>query len=133
VELFQGYKTVDDVLKGCEAVGEQLREAIGKWSQKTMPTASTSKANTPTEDEEGALALVNTLPESTTRADGDYIAEQPSLLSDTVQLKDYQLMGINWMHLLYKKNLSCILADEMGRLIVVSFLCLFIHRIFLSL
>ena len=32
---------------------------------------------------------------------------------DTV-LKDYQLVGLNWLALLFDKQLSCILADEMG-------------------
>ncbi|KIJ49366.1 hypothetical protein M422DRAFT_246455 [Sphaerobolus stellatus SS14] len=128
-ELFKGYKSVDDVLAGCERIGEQLREAISKWNQK--PTASTSKASTPLEGEEGALALVNTLPEDTAQADSDYISKQPSILSESVVLKDYQVMGINWMYLLYRRNLSCILADEMGlgkTVQVIAFLALLKER-----
>ena len=43
-----------------------------------------------------------------------YIQTQPSLLNKEVQLKEYQMLGINWLNLLYQKKLSCILADEMG-------------------
>ncbi|TFY75886.1 hypothetical protein EWM64_g8126 [Hericium alpestre] len=41
------------------------------------------------------------------------MTEQPRLLSPGVRLKDYQLIGVNWLRLLYGKGLSCILADEM--------------------
>ncbi|KAF8521260.1 SNF2 family N-terminal domain-containing protein [Hysterangium stoloniferum] len=115
-DLFKGYKSVDDVLEGCERIGEQLREAISKWNIKAAPTASTSKAASPIDDEVGALALINSQSDLATAANiGDYIATQPSLLADTVQLKDYQLLGVNWMHMLYQRKLSCILADEMGK------------------
>ncbi|KAI9886795.1 MAG: vacuolar ATPase assembly integral membrane protein vma21 [Watsoniomyces obsoletus] len=39
---------------------------------------------------------------------------QPANLGEGVALKDYQLVGLNWLSLLYSKGLSCILADEMG-------------------
>ena len=44
----------------------------------------------------------------------DYISKQPSLVRDEYTLKDYQMLGLNWLNLLYSKKLSCILADEMG-------------------
>ena len=37
-----------------------------------------------------------------------------SWCADTVTLKEYQLLGVNWLNLLYRSNLSSILADEMG-------------------
>ncbi|EEB95766.1 hypothetical protein MPER_05212, partial [Moniliophthora perniciosa FA553] len=37
-----------------------------------------------------------------------------SRLTSGVPLKDYQLLGVNWLHLLYSSGYSCILADEMG-------------------
>lgn len=115
-DMFKGYKSVDDVLEGCERVGDQLKEAISKWTHSSIPTASTSKEATPVDDGDGALAL-DTLPVGEQRdSDSDYISTQPSLLADTVQLKEYQLLGVNWMNLLYQRNLSCILADEMGAL-----------------
>lgn len=43
-----------------------------------------------------------------------YFKRKPVLLSDEISLKDYQQVGINWIHLLFQKGLSCILADEMG-------------------
>lgn len=43
-----------------------------------------------------------------------YFKKKPSLLADNITLKDYQQVGINWINLLFQKQLSCILADEMG-------------------
>ncbi|KAG0658862.1 hypothetical protein C6P45_002058 [Maudiozyma exigua] len=43
-----------------------------------------------------------------------YFKGKPRLLSNDIQLKDYQQMGINWLNLLYHNNMSCILADDMG-------------------
>lgn len=37
---------------------------------------------------------------------------QPKML--TVQLKDYQLKGLNWLATLYEQGINGILADEMG-------------------
>ncbi|KAF8586671.1 hypothetical protein K439DRAFT_1554340 [Ramaria rubella] len=112
--MFQGYKNVDDVLEGCERIGDQLREAISKWTHTSAPAASTSKDTTPLDDGDGALTL-DSLPVGE-QTDTNYISTQPSLLSDTVTLKEYQLLGVNWMNLLYQRSLSCILADEMGML-----------------
>lgn len=43
-----------------------------------------------------------------------YIQTQPSKLSEGTVLKDYQLLGVNWLNMLWEKKIGCILADEMG-------------------
>ncbi|KAJ7987207.1 hypothetical protein DPEC_G00336350 [Dallia pectoralis] len=40
--------------------------------------------------------------------------KQPEILNSKFQLKPYQLVGQNWLTLLYQNDLSGILADEMG-------------------
>ena len=45
-----------------------------------------------------------------------YLYEQPKLMQEGVELKGYQMLGVNWLKLLYSKQISCILADEMGEL-----------------
>lgn len=63
--------------------------------------------------EDGSLSLrtiTNLMPQKSQ----DHLTKQPSILSMDVKLKDYQLLGVNWLNLLYHNNLSCILADEMG-------------------
>lgn len=39
---------------------------------------------------------------------------KPRLLSEGLNMKDYQQTGINWLNLLYHNHMSCILADDMG-------------------
>ncbi|XP_067902102.1 SWI/SNF-related matrix-associated actin-dependent regulator of chromatin subfamily A containing DEAD/H box 1-like [Heterodontus francisci] len=40
--------------------------------------------------------------------------EQPAILSKSLELKPYQLVGLNWLVLLNKHRVNGILADEMG-------------------
>jgi SWI/SNF-related matrix-associated actin-dependent regulator 1 of chromatin subfamily A len=109
VEIFRGYGAVDDVLAQCERIGGQLNSIIASWSQDTQK--GKEKATNDISDEGGPLSLVTAVNE---RVPKDFLTEQPRSLSKNVQLKGYQLLGINWLRLLYKKGRSCILADEMG-------------------
>ncbi|XP_067992869.1 SWI/SNF-related matrix-associated actin-dependent regulator of chromatin subfamily A containing DEAD/H box 1 isoform X1 [Melanerpes formicivorus] len=49
-------------------------------------------------------------------ADGEceWNIEQPSILNQSLELKPYQKIGLNWLALLHKHGLNGILADEMG-------------------
>ncbi|XP_072570462.1 SWI/SNF-related matrix-associated actin-dependent regulator of chromatin subfamily A containing DEAD/H box 1b [Paramormyrops kingsleyae] len=40
--------------------------------------------------------------------------EQPRILNSRLELKSYQLIGLNWLVMLHQNQLSGILADEMG-------------------
>ncbi|CAH1799314.1 unnamed protein product [Owenia fusiformis] len=54
------------------------------------------------------------------------ISKQPALLNKRLQLKDYQLIGLNWLLLMHKQHLNGILADEMGlgkTIQAIAFLC----------
>ena len=48
------------------------------------------------------------------RPKADNFIGQPAVMSPGITLKDYQLVGLNWLALLFQQKLSCILADEMG-------------------
>ena len=111
-----GYDAVDSVLEKCERIGASLRAAIASWSADGVNNKGKGKEdvsnNTPSvadEAEEGSLSL-----KAIKSATKEYFSKQPAMLTPGVTLKDYQLLGINWLHLLYKKEYSCILADEMG-------------------
>jgi SNF2-related domain len=113
-EVLAGYNGVDDLISECETIGKRVREKLSKW----MTSAK--------EIEEGALTLTSLSPSTPStmttdpspapsdRVDPDFMMGQPTSLAENVSLKDYQLIGVNWFHLLYKEGLSCILADEMG-------------------
>ena len=126
VRIFHGYGAVDNVLEECERIGAQLKTAIASWSLDSgkgkQPAHSTLSSRQSCHSplaipddvlEEGALSLRSLTPLTESKPK-DFLAKQPSILSDDAQLKDYQLLGVNWLRLLYRKRLSCILADEMG-------------------
>ena len=50
--------------------------------------------------------------EDAAACDFEIVRSQPSTMQ--IQLKNYQLLGVNWLWLLHRKRLSGILADEMG-------------------
>ncbi|KAH9985991.1 SNF2 family N-terminal domain-containing protein [Russula compacta] len=122
VEIFRGYGAVDDVLAQCERIGGQLNTVIASWSQDTRK--GKERATGDTVDESGALSIVTPVNEHTPK---DFLSEQPRLLSENVQLKGYQLLGVNWLRLLHRKGRSCILADEMGLGKTVQVIGFFAH------
>lgn len=114
--IFKGYGTVDKVVSDCEEIGIQLRQEVAKWTPgiDVKGKAREGSASPPgTPGDEGALNFTSRAALSSDLPDY-YISEQPTSLSSDVQLKEYQMLGINWMNLLYKKGYNCILADEMG-------------------
>ncbi|XP_045609642.2 SWI/SNF-related matrix-associated actin-dependent regulator of chromatin subfamily A containing DEAD/H box 1 homolog [Procambarus clarkii] len=42
------------------------------------------------------------------------ISKQPTSLNPSMQLKSYQLIGLNWLVLMHEQGLNGVLADEMG-------------------
>lgn len=104
VELMAGYMEVDDVLAKCEAVGAELDQAMRSWQ---------TSSDQGVEESFGAVDLAELKRDGAVN-DEYYLQEQPSNLADGVVLKDYQVLGVSWLNLLYQKKISCILADEMG-------------------
>lgn len=119
VDIMAGYADVDRILEECENIGTTLKSAIAAW------TATGSDKGKGVASREGSVALADDLQDdgalslrSRASFDGgkqDEFLSQPSLLSDSVTLKEYQLLGVNWLYLLYSRKLSGILADEMGK------------------
>jgi SWI/SNF-related matrix-associated actin-dependent regulator 1 of chromatin subfamily A len=119
VNIMEGYADVDRILEKCEHIGTKLKAAIAAW---TVPSSDKGKGVASREgsisladdvQEDGALSLRSRASVNADRK--NLFFGQPSLLSDSVTLKEYQLLGVNWLNLLYNRKLSCILADEMGK------------------
>lgn len=127
----EGYADVDRILEKCEQIGAKLKVAIAAWtapgSDKGKGIASREGSVTLADDvqDEGALSLQSRV---SFGADKNRFIAQPSLLSDSVTLKEYQLLGVNWLNLLHSKKLSCILADEMGKHTSTTCLVVCLHR-----
>lgn len=107
--LMVGYAGVDGALAGCERIGKNLREIIDSWiNVDGDPAAASSKLG------DGGVTLTKLSSLKEDKVDG-YVSTQPNM-GEGVQLKEYQLLGLNWLNLLHSKGHSCILADEMGKL-----------------
>ncbi|KAL8714930.1 MAG: hypothetical protein Q9220_001443 [cf. Caloplaca sp. 1 TL-2023] len=132
LEVWRGYDAVDGLVLKCESIGRPVAEQIKKWGTDVYGAANDGELNliefdknsepeaslrdsgigTPTsvtvsadEDGEGLV---------TAKSDTGSVFGQPRLLNDEVTLKDYQIVGVNWLSLLFHQRLSCILADDMG-------------------
>ena len=117
-ETLEGFRHVDELISRCELVGDSLMKdemlivgAISETDDKnnldfTIPNQKISQA-----------AIQK----------GEILVEQPKLLAEDVKLKVYQLAGVNWLSLLYRRGLSGILADEMGLGKTCQVIALFAH------
>ncbi|POW05785.1 hypothetical protein PSTT_09515 [Puccinia striiformis] len=133
-DMMKGYFEVDRVLSKCEKHGRDLSSIMDIWANRVQSTSSNAASSKKEEEEEGATDLVNHLTdaqglrtEEEKRAFKDYIYTQPETVPKKITLKSYQMLGINWMNLLYSKGLSCILADEMGLGKTAQVVCFLSH------
>ncbi|KAM4615772.1 SWI/SNF-related matrix-associated actin-dependent regulator of chromatin subfamily A containing DEAD/H box 1A [Polymixia lowei] len=86
----------EDLLLGCKVVLKQRRVVMGLMSKCETLSSKMVKEVTQVMDK------------------GVGTMKQPSILNGQLQLKPYQLIGLKWLLLLHKHELSGILADEMG-------------------
>ena len=115
-EMLESYEAVDFLVRNCEALGRPLAAEMKNWGFKSKSdtgeldivsvdsqrSCHDSGIGTPVSDDE----MRNPGPKN--------FFKQPAIMNHDFQMKDYQVVGMNWLNLLYKKRLSCILADDMG-------------------
>ena len=121
VDMMDGYSLVDQIIEQIEELGTELKDIINVWEG--------ANHNIMDEDEEDTGMHLSGLPiangGNTSNGIGKnsylyrdamdgFLTEQPKIVNDGFTIKDYQILGINWMLLLYRKGISGILADEMG-------------------
>jgi SWI/SNF-related matrix-associated actin-dependent regulator 1 of chromatin subfamily A len=115
-DVFEAYRVVDSILHDCEQIGISLRRTIASWP---LVGTRTERFLNGDENSFGTHFLaINTEP-----IPDDFITASPASLTTGTVLRDFQLIGINWLNLLYRRNISCMLADEMG-MAIQFFLCL---------
>jgi SWI/SNF-related matrix-associated actin-dependent regulator 1 of chromatin subfamily A len=77
-------KSMDRIISKCEKIGDEMEGIMNNWND----------ANDPVQKY--------------------LLKSQPGLISKSLTLKSYQLIGVSWLVLLHRKKLSGILADDMG-------------------
>jgi SWI/SNF-related matrix-associated actin-dependent regulator 1 of chromatin subfamily A len=134
--MWAGYNAIDRLVTKCEKLGKPIAATMAQWGARvpasraspdggalsltTLEAAATeSNSNTVRDsgigtprsdsDSEGSACLPSKANASTSN-----FLEKPANMAGDMQLKDYQLVGLNWLNLLWKHGMSCILADDMG-------------------
>lgn len=118
-EVMTGYDAVDQLVVQCEQIAKPLVEALKEWGVNgegdgelqimKLDEAHDSGIGTPA----SSCAVEDSAAQKTSTSKRKFIG-QPKIMSPDLVMKDYQLVGLNWLDLLFKKKLSCILADDMG-------------------
>ncbi|KAI8050171.1 SNF2 family N-terminal domain-containing protein [Gilbertella persicaria] len=109
-EMMDGYTAVDYIIEKIESVGSNLRKVLDVWEDHSKHEKADGLHMTKVERNMDKHKL------SSAEQDAleGYLTKQPDCVPKNLTLKDYQIMGVNWMLLLYRKGISGILADEMG-------------------
>ena len=155
IDMWTGYEAVDRLVSQCEALGRPVADEMKKWGvdvfgaskdgeldlvsfsdlsngKKSGTSTRDSGVGTPTsttpsaDDENSDVDL-----KKTSMPGREKFCVQPQIMGEGVVLKDYQIVGINWLALLFEKQLSCILADDMGlgkTCQVIAFLALLFEK-----
>ncbi|KAI9491570.1 SNF2 family N-terminal domain-containing protein [Zychaea mexicana] len=123
IDMMDGYTVVDQIIENIEDLGGELKSIVNVWEGVDIDAIQDDQEDT---GMHLSGAAVSDKKNNTNSSDIDessdlyrdamdgFLTEQPKIVNDDFKLKDYQLVGINWMLMLYRKGISGILADEMG-------------------
>ncbi|CAH0492342.1 unnamed protein product [Peronospora farinosa] len=110
----RSHDEVGQLLEECEGIAWKLRQSVQNWSgnaTKSTPSSPPTSSADATDEEVAthmSLATINGGDRRViTQADIPDICE-------TLELKPYQVVGVNWLLLLHENKVSGVLADEMG-------------------
>ncbi|KAH9873736.1 hypothetical protein IAQ61_004363 [Plenodomus lingam] len=129
-DMWDAYSTIDSVVKQCEVLGKPMVAGMARWGIDIFGAST---------DDGGVdiTALDDTSDTSSSRDSGYHtprsppgsdteakivhkaanrtkLLKQPAIMNDDIELKDYQVVGLNWLNLLWQTGTSGILADDMG-------------------
>jgi SWI/SNF-related matrix-associated actin-dependent regulator of chromatin subfamily A containing DEAD/H box 1 len=134
IDMFSGYEAIDALCAKCEDLGRAPAEEMTKWGFDVFGASKGGELEmTSLEDDAeslrdsgiGSPSSGTASPKNNNEDDIRITAtkrkrgnvnflKKPDLMAESCVLKDYQVVGLNWLDLMYRKRLSCILADEMG-------------------
>ncbi|EOA86343.1 DNA-dependent ATPase fun30 [Exserohilum turcicum] len=126
--MWNAYSTIDSVVQQCEALGKPMVAGMARWGIDIFGASTEDGMDVTTLDDSDASSSRDSgyhTPRSTSGSDTESksirkavgrtkLLKQPSIMNDDIQLKDYQVVGLNWLNLLWKTKTSGILADDMG-------------------
>ena len=129
-KMLKGYQGIDTLVKRCGELGKPLAEEMGRWgfdvfgAQKDGELEMTSLEDDVESQRDSGIGSPSSRAAShngddevkvtSTRKRNVQFLKKPELMAESAVLKDYQVVGLNWLALMYRHGLSGILADEMG-------------------
>ena len=126
LDMWAGYEAVDMLVKKCEDISKPLKLDMESWGVDVFGASlhgelDLTNFSRDVSPRDSGIGTPTSLSVSDTE-DGDItqggkrhgLFPQPFNMAKDVKLKDYQIVGINWLSMLFEKRLSCILADDMG-------------------
>lgn len=154
IDMWVGYEAVDHLVEQCETLGKPLADEMKNWGLDVYGASKSGEmdlvsfgdlSNDKNSDRSTRDSGIGTPTSTSLSADENSdvdtkkmsklnkgkFSNQPKIMGDGVVLKDYQIVGMNWLALLFEKQLSCILADDMGlgkTCQVIAFLALLFEK-----
>ena len=114
-DMIEAYEAVDLLVRKCENMAKPIERSMKGWGIDVVGSRAgeleLTSINSPHDSGIGTPA--SDLGDEV-RPTKSSLITQPSIMADDMKMKDYQVVGINWLYLLFRNNLSCILADDMG-------------------
>ena len=115
-EMIVSYEAVDFLVRKCEAIGKPIAQQMKSWGVNVYGQRDGELDLVTLGDPQHDSGIGTPTSEHDGKGDAAKLAliPQPTSMGDQVQLKDYQIVGVNWLALLHKQGVSAILADDMG-------------------
>jgi len=133
IDMFSGYEAIDQLVTKCEQIGKPLADEMGKWGFDVFGAAKGGELEMTSFEDDAESLRDSGIGSPSSRAVSDAgdddvktssstrrkapivnFLKKPAMMADDCILKDYQVVGLNWLALMYRHKLSGILADEMG-------------------
>ncbi|KAF1999502.1 hypothetical protein P154DRAFT_523296 [Amniculicola lignicola CBS 123094] len=128
--MWRGYTAIDHVVKKCKDLGKPIAATMATWgvdvfgADKSGEVAITSLGGDDSPQDSGIGTPSSLSSEvdaddvrkqlTTIRSNKSTFLKKPANMNDDIQLKDYQVVGLNWLNTLWENGISGILADDMG-------------------
>lgn len=134
LDMWTGYLAIDALVAECEALGKPVAEEMKKWGVNVfgkrgddelditnlggshdsgIATPSSNQQSPGGDESDDEIRPVVKSRKSQSNGQSGFIS-QPAIMAENLVMKDYQIVGLNWLALLFEKKMSCILADDMG-------------------
>ncbi|EDU50915.1 helicase SWR1 [Pyrenophora tritici-repentis Pt-1C-BFP] len=127
--MWNAYSTIDSVVKQCEVLGKPMIAGMARWGIDIFGASTEEGMDVTSLDDSSDTSSARDsgyhTPRSPNGSDTELqsvrkaasrtkLLKQPAIMNDDIELKDYQVVGLNWLNLLWQTKTSGILADDMG-------------------